>query len=45
MACLFCLITFIAGLFRKDVAFLAVSALFAIADAISDLAVSKEEDQ
>ena len=41
MAGLFCIVTFIIGLFKVDVGYLAVSAGFAIADAICELAASR----
>ena len=38
MSALFCMIMFIVGLFKKEVAFLAVSSVFAIAYAIERIA-------
>lgn len=45
MAYLMCLSTFIIGLFKQNLGYLAVSVGFAIADAISDFAASRVVDE
>ena len=45
MPALFCLITFIIGLFKKEVAYLAVSSVFAIAYSIEQHGKSKSEEE